>query len=175
MLVFSVLIFLFKSFRLLFSNDFCVQQFWRCSSITFICQFVVKIDLLVTMKCFLYYFHNSHKILGSVSKFRVFIDQLHSVNVFVPETSVGTAARWKPNRVWDYVPEMLQDGHTINHNLVEGDKRRVCQFCKHSGQRFRCGETRKSFYKCSVCNVFLCKKECFRKYHEMTISEIPAI
>nr|XP_022330447.1 uncharacterized protein LOC111128076 isoform X14 [Crassostrea virginica] len=76
-------------------------------------------------------------------------------------------SRWKPNQKWTCFSEILQNGQTLTHNLVDGDKRRVCQFCKHSGQRFKCGETRKSAYKCNVCNVSLCKKECFMKYHEM--------
>lgn len=86
-------------------------------------------------------------------------DHLHPVSV--PEPTEKTT------RVFNTFSETLQNGQKLNHNLVVDEKRRVCQFCKHSGRRFKCGETRKSAYKCTVCNVFLCKKECFRKYHEM--------
>lgn len=91
-------------------------------------------------------------------------DQLHPVSV--PEPTEKTT------RIFNTYSETLQTGQKLNHNLVVGEKRRVCQFCKHSGRRFKCGETRKSAYKCTVCNVFLCKKECFRKYHEMIMCEV---
>ncbi|XP_021368242.1 zinc finger and BTB domain-containing protein 32-like isoform X13 [Mizuhopecten yessoensis] len=57
------------------------------------------------------------------------------------------------------------------HALVHGQaNKRVCGFCDIVGNKYRCGKTTRSFYKCELCNVHLCKSgniDCFTKFHEL--------
>ncbi|XP_069132968.1 serine-rich adhesin for platelets-like isoform X14 [Argopecten irradians] len=58
-------------------------------------------------------------------------------------------------------------GHALVHCQAN---KRVCGYCDIVGNKYRCGKTTRSFYKCELCNVHLCKSgniDCFTKFHEL--------
>lgn len=62
------------------------------------------------------------------------------------------------------------NGCSIVHNMtvICGGRAKVCVQCKASDVRYPSGETLKSKYMCSICEVSLCKsykRRCFEKYH----------
>lgn len=63
-------------------------------------------------------------------------------------------------------------GCSIVHKIIvnSGGRAKVCVQCKSSDVRYPSGETLKSKYMCSICEVSLCKsykRRSFEKYHSV--------
>jgi hypothetical protein len=59
----------------------------------------------------------------------------------------------------------------VVHQLIRREilSARHCAFCKLTGTKFASGWIRKSYFKCDVCEVFLCKdpkRNCFYNFHK---------
>ena len=64
------------------------------------------------------------------------------------------------------------DGGLKCHELRShpGAPRKVCAFCKYSGERFSSGNIKQTSYWCLTCDVHLCRpqvRDCFANYHKM--------
>jgi hypothetical protein len=63
-----------------------------------------------------------------------------------------------------------RDKKTVHRLMRKGElASRFCAYCKLTGTTFASGETRKSYYRCDVCGVFLCKdlqRNCFYNFHK---------
>lgn len=58
----------------------------------------------------------------------------------------------------------------IRHTLKSMPARKVCAYCKITGERFANGNIKQTFYHCETCNVPLCRfqsRECFLSYHKL--------
>lgn len=84
------------------------------------------------------------------------------------EQSYNSGTMFSPLRPNQYkVYLSTSDGHKLVH--CHGNKR-VCGYCNLVQNKYRCGQTFKSFFKCEQCNVHLCRsreKKCFVKFHEL--------
>lgn len=64
----------------------------------------------------------------------------------------------------------LRDKMGILHKLIPHVPKKYlqCRVCKYKNTKFASGEIRRSYYKCSACDVPLCIshiQNCFIKYH----------
>lgn len=58
----------------------------------------------------------------------------------------------------------------VKHTLKSMTSRKVCAYCKFTGERFANGNIKQTFYHCETCNVPLCRfqsRECFLSYHKL--------
>ncbi|XP_061180910.1 uncharacterized protein LOC133189504 isoform X8 [Saccostrea echinata] len=64
-----------------------------------------------------------------------------------------------------------KEGKThVRHTLKSMPARKVCAYCKITGERFANGNIKQTFYHCETCNVPLCRfqsRECFLSYHKL--------
>lgn len=64
----------------------------------------------------------------------------------------------------------MEGGRLIRHTLKSMPARKVCAYCKFTGERFANGNIKQTFYHCDTCNVPLCRfqsRECFLVYHKL--------
>lgn len=64
----------------------------------------------------------------------------------------------------------MEGGRLIRHTLKSMPARKVCAYCKFTGERFANGNIKQTFYHCETCNVPLCRfqsRECFLVYHKL--------
>lgn len=67
------------------------------------------------------------------------------------------------------VVQALPDDASKYHNLVSGNMKRICSFCKETGARFACGKVRSSSYRCEGCQLAFCRvtvSDCFYQWHK---------
>ncbi|XP_062579165.1 uncharacterized protein LOC134241093 isoform X2 [Saccostrea cucullata] len=68
------------------------------------------------------------------------------------------------------------DSEGTEHRLISNrGKCHVCVCCKQENKKFASGEYRKSYYKCSVCEIPFCRthvRDCFFKYHKTLSSTV---
>lgn len=72
------------------------------------------------------------------------------------------------NEVFSFIEN--QNGCKVVHEMTvnSGGRAKVCVHCKAADTRYPSGETLKSKYMCTICEVSLCKsrkRKCFDKYH----------
>jgi hypothetical protein len=56
------------------------------------------------------------------------------------------------------------------HVCIHAGRNKTCIMCSVVGNKTKISrEVRKSYYKCAICDVFLCKgaSNCFSNYHEL--------
>lgn len=64
----------------------------------------------------------------------------------------------------------MEGSRLIRHTLKSMPARKVCAYCKFTGERFANGNIKQTFYHCDTCNVPLCRfqsRECFLVYHKL--------
>ena len=63
--------------------------------------------------------------------------------------------------------------HKLVPNSYTEHIKRSCILCKMRGEKFASGQLRKTYYRCSTCNVYLCRpqtKPCFVDFHRMNFN-----
>lgn len=59
-----------------------------------------------------------------------------------------------------------------NHRLIHiGGKNRACAYCTITKNKTRLGWARKSYYRCQICQVPLCRGDtkCYELYHQLVL------